>query len=78
MRYGPESSAHLKVDADSEDLNLNVGLRLCVFPEGPDVIVVCGACESTLKLRAAGVGSTLPEGSIARTRNVWGPWPKPL
>jgi hypothetical protein len=37
-----------------------------VEPEGPLSIVVSGALVSTVKLRDAGVGSTLPAGSVAR------------
>ena len=34
------SSEHLKVEPASEDLNVNVGVRSWVGPEGPPVIVV--------------------------------------
>ena len=53
--------------------NANVGVASFVGPEGPLSIVVCGAAVSTVKLRDAGVGSTLPAGSVARTSNVWAP-----
>ena len=42
-------------------------------PDGPLSIVVCGAAVSTVKAREAGVGSTLPAGSVARTSNVCAP-----
>ncbi len=43
------------------------------MPVGPLVIVVSGAAVSTVKLRVAGDGSTLPAVSVARTRNVYEP-----
>ena len=51
----------------------NVGVASLVTPEGPLSIVVSGAAVSTVKLRDAGVGSTLPAGSVARTSNVCAP-----
>ena len=53
--------------------NANVGVASFVGPDGPLSIVVCGAAVSTVKLRDAGVASTFPAGSVARTSNVWAP-----
>src|SRR6266516_4318876 len=36
------STEHLKWEWLSDDLNLNVGVRSCVAPDGPEVIVVLG------------------------------------
>src|SRR5437763_1777230 len=52
------STEHLRVDCDSEDLNLNVGVRSWVFPDGPEMIVVLGATVSTVNVLEAGVEST--------------------
>ncbi len=41
--------------------------------DGPPPSVVSGATVSTVNVRVAGVGSTLPSRSIARTANVCGP-----
>ncbi len=46
---------------------------LAVRPVGPPVIVVSGAVASTVKERAAGVGSIAPAASTARTSNVFAP-----
>ena len=40
---------------------------------GPAVIVVSGGVMSRVKLCVAGVGSTFPAASVARTLNVWSP-----
>ena len=49
-----------------------------IVPEGPDVIAVSGATVSTVKVRVAGVWSVLPAASLARTRKVCAPWPRPV
>ena len=46
---------------------------LVVVAGGPESIVVCGAFVSTVNERLAGVGSTLPAASHARTSNVYAP-----
>ena len=51
---------------------------LLVGPVGPDVIVVSGAVVSTVNVRVAGVASTLPAASIARTANVCSPAARPV
>ena len=43
------------------------------MPVGPESIVVSGATVSTVKVRVAGVASTLPAASLARTSNVCAP-----
>ena len=63
---GPESSAHLKVELGSDDLNLKVGVRLRVLPEGPAVIVVCAAaCGSHTSPVTVHQGSTLTVHQVA-------------
>ncbi len=55
---------HLKLEPGSDEENVKVGTGLLVGSEGPATIVVCG---TTVKEREAGVGSTWPAGSVART-----------
>jgi hypothetical protein len=64
---------HWKLDPDSGEENVNVGVGSLVVPEGPESIVVSGGVASTVNVRESGVGSTLPAGSMARTENVWEP-----
>ena len=52
---------------------MKVGVESFVGPDGPLSIVVCGAAVSTVKLREAGVASTFPTGSVARTSKVCAP-----
>ena len=66
---GP-SRRHSNVEFDSVLVNSNDGDALLIVPVGPAVIVVSGATVSTVNVRDAGVGSTLPTASIARTKNV--------
>ena len=44
-----------------------------IAPVGPVLIVVSGAAVSTVNVRVAGVASTLPAASRARTSNVCAP-----
>ena len=69
----PASTRHSNVEPAWLAENVNVGVASFVGPDGPLSIVVCGAAVSTVKLRDAGVASTLPAGSVARTSNVWAP-----
>ena len=69
---GP-SRRHSNVELGSVLVNSNDGDALLVVPVGPAVIVVSGATVSTVNARDAGVGSTLPTASIARTKNVYAP-----
>ncbi len=66
---GP-SRRHSNVEPVSVLVNSNDGDALLIVPVGPAVIVVSGATVSTVNVRDAGVGSTLPTASIARTKNV--------
>ena len=71
--HAPASTRHSNVEPAWLDENANVGVASFVGPDGPLSIVVCGAAVSTVKLRDAGVASTLPAGSVARTSKVWAP-----
>src|SRR5918992_4149196 len=62
------SSAHSKLAPGWFASKVNFALVLSVCALGPDRIVVSGA-GVTLQLRLAGVGSTLPAASVARTRS---------
>src|SRR5215212_7616645 len=44
-----------------------------VAPSAGATVVTVGAVASTVQVRAAGVGSTLPAASFARTSKVWLP-----
>src|SRR3712207_521880 len=61
-----------KPAAVSEE-NTKVGVLSFVGPVGPESMFVCGIVVSTVKVRLAGVGSTFPAGSIARTSIVCSP-----
>ena len=67
------STWHSKVEPDSVDVNSNLGVASGVGPDGPEVMVVLGRVVSTVKVRFAGVASTLPARSVARTSKVWTP-----
>ena len=71
------SSRQLKT-APGSDENSKVAVVSVVVPTGPDASrVVSGATVSTVHVRLAGVGSTLPAASFACTENVCEPWPRP-
>ena len=53
--------------------NVNCAVVSVVVAGGPDVIVVCGGVVSTDHEAEAGVASTLPAVSFARTANVCAP-----
>jgi hypothetical protein len=42
----PASTRHWKVDPDSEEMNVKVGVVSLVVPVGPPVMVVCGSTVS--------------------------------
>ena len=67
------SVRHSKVEPAWSDENVNVGVGSFVGPEGPLSIVVSGVAVSTVNARDAGVGSTFPAGSVARTSKVCAP-----
>ena len=71
--HAPPSTRHSNVEPASSAENTNVGVGSFVGPDGPLLIVVCGAAVSTVKLREAGVASTLPAGSVARASKLWAP-----
>ena len=54
----------------SDAVNVNCGVVTLIVPVGPDSIVVSGAAVSIVNIREAGVGSTLPAASVARTVNA--------
>src|SRR5688572_21655858 len=67
---GPASREHLKVELRSEEVNSKVALVSTVVWSGPETIVVSGAPAGRgmiSQVWVAGVGSTLPEISTART-----------
>jgi hypothetical protein len=74
----PPSSWQAKVEPGSLEVKSNAALAEAVSAGGFEVIVVFGATASTVHVWTAGVASTLPAGSIARTRNVWEPLVRPL
>ena len=82
------SRLQLKVAGVSVAVNSNVALREVVTVVGPDVRLVSGAVVSAagggggagatiVQLRVAGVVSTFPAASVARTSNVWAPTARP-
>jgi hypothetical protein len=60
----PPSREQVKVDASSA-ANKKVAEVAVIVPDGPPVMVVSGARVSTVNLRTAGDGSTLPAASMA-------------
>ena len=72
--YAAESKRHWKVEFASLELKPKVGVESLVGALAPEVIVVSGAAVSTVNERVAGVASTLPAWSVARTEKVWAPW----
>ena len=64
------STWHSKVEPVSVEVNAKVGVVSLVGFGGPLVIVVFGAVMSIVNVCEAGVGSTLPAASMARTSNV--------
>ena len=69
----PPSSLHWKVEPVSLDVKLKLGVVELEGFEGLAVMVVFGAVRSIVHVYVAGVESTFPAGSTARTRNVWLP-----
>ena len=76
LAHEPVSTRHWNVDPLSLDVNANVGVVSLVGPVGPEPIVVSGATLSvgrvvlTVNVRVAGVASTLPAASVARTETL--------
>ena len=72
LNVGP-SSLHSKVLPALVAVKLKVALVLLVRAGGAAVMVVSGAVVSIVQVKLAGVASTLPAVSIARTWKVWLP-----
>ncbi len=70
------SIEQLSVDPPSA-LKPKLGLGLVVGPEGPESIERLGATVSTVNARLAGLASTLPAASVARTSTLWAPSARP-
>ena len=72
----PPSSLQPKVEPDSLELKVKLAVVAVVLAGGPALIAVCGGevsggggVDVIVQLRVAGVVSTLPAGSVARTEN---------
>ena len=65
---GSESKRHWKVEPDSLDAKLKVGVWSLVEPDGPPVIVVYGV-ESSTYLKVVEHAEMLPATSVALARN---------
>jgi len=64
------STLHANVTLFSVAVKLKFAERLLTVPVGPPVMLVSGGPVSTVQLRVAGVASTLPVLSVARTWKV--------
>ena len=71
------SKLHAKVDPVWVDVKLKLAEVLLTVPVGPAVIVVSGRAE-TVQVWLAGVASTLPAVSVARTWKVCDPFANAL
>ena len=79
--HAPASSEHSNVEPASSALKVNVALVADVLAGGaPPPSVVCGAVVSgsIVHVRTAGVASTLPAASVARTRSSRAPSDSPV
>jgi uncharacterized cupredoxin-like copper-binding protein len=74
----PVFSRHWNVEPVSVELKVNVTLVALMTPVGPLRIDVSGGVASTVQLRVAGVGSTFPTASMARTLKVYTPVVSPV
>jgi hypothetical protein len=74
----PVSSWHWKPAVVSGEVKAKLALVSGVVAAGPDVIVVSGATVSIVHVTLAGVASTLPDESVARTRKVCEPSARPV
>ncbi|MFP2964290.1 hypothetical protein ACLEPN_42955 [Myxococcus sp. 1LA] len=75
---GAPFSEHWYVTGLSFELKSNVAVVAFVTAAGPLTMVVSGAVASTVHVRVAGVGSTLPAASTARTARVCSPSSSPV
>src|SRR5688500_11884894 len=74
----PPSSAHSYWRSRPLAANTNVAVLLSVVTSGPDEIMGGGAMPEMLQLHSAGVGSTLPAASLARTAKSCSPNTRPV
>jgi hypothetical protein len=75
--HGPPSRRHAKLEPGSSDENSNVGEASALGFDGATSIVVTGGTVSIVQACVAGVASTFPAASIARTEKVCPPSPRP-
>jgi hypothetical protein len=73
LAHAPPSSLHWNVAPVSFALYVKLALVEATDPTGPLSMVVSGGEMSTLHAALAGVASTLPAASTARTLNTCGP-----
>ena len=76
--HDPVSSLHSKWAPPSADEKVNEASFEATGPVGPPPMVVSGAIVSTVHARVAGVWSTFPAPSTARTPNVCAPSASPV
>jgi hypothetical protein len=67
----------VKVEPASVDVKLKLAEVMPTVPVGPAVMDVSGTTVSIVHVRLAGEGSVKPDGLVARTWNVWGPFANP-
>jgi hypothetical protein len=68
---------HANVEPASVDVKLKLAEVTFVGLAGLTVMEVSGAARSIVQVKLASVGSTLPDGSVARTWKVWLPAVRP-
>jgi len=68
----PVSTRHAVAMGEPAVVNVKLGVVTLVAPVGPPVIVTVGATVSVVHVNVA-AAPWLPNGSVARTRNVWAP-----
>ncbi|HYZ29413.1 MAG TPA: hypothetical protein VE570_10185 [Thermoleophilaceae bacterium] len=71
------SNEHPKLAPDSLVEKLKLADGLVVVPAGPELIMVSGGVASTVHARVAGLGSTFPASSRARTLKLCTPSESP-
>src|SRR5262249_40397788 len=67
---GAPSRLQPNVEPGSLDVDDRLAVAIGSVPLGPAVIAVSGGVRSTVQLRVAGVGSTLPTASLTRTAKL--------
>jgi hypothetical protein len=72
----PESSRH-SYAKPRPALKTNVAVPLSVLSSGPDSMTTGGGTVPISHSWSAGVGSTWPSASLARTANSWSPKTRP-